>query len=97
MKRVLLIGLGVAVLIVAAALIAPSFIDCNKYKSEIAGPIERATGRSLAMNGDLSLVILPTPRLSASDVRLSAAGGTQDFLTLRSLEVQVALWPLLRN
>ena len=97
MKRVLLIGLGVAVLIVAAALIAPSFIDWNKYKSEIAGPIERATGRSLAMNGDLSLAILPTPRLSASDVRLSAAGGTQGFLTLRSLEVQVALWPLLRN
>lgn len=97
MKRVLLIALGVVVFVAAAALIAPSFIDWNKYKGEIAGPIERATGRSLAMNGDLSLTILPTPRLSASDVRLSVAGGTHDFLTLRSLEVQIALWPLLRG
>jgi len=96
-KRVLLIVVGIIVVAVAAAVIAPSFIDWNKYKSEIAGPIERATGRSLVMNGDLSLSVLPTPRVSASDVRLSTAGGDRDFLTLRSLEVQVALWPLLRG
>jgi uncharacterized protein involved in outer membrane biogenesis len=96
-KRVLLILAGLIVLLVAVALIAPSFIDWNKYKKEIAEPIERATGRTLAMNGDLSLSVLPTPRVSAADVRLSTAGGDADFLTLRALDVQVALWPLLRG
>ena len=97
MKRVLLILAGVAVLLVVVALIAPSFIDWNQYKREIAEPIERATGRTLAVNGDLSLSVLPTPRVSAADVRLSTAGGDADFLTLRALDVQVALWPLLRG
>ena len=60
-KRVLLIVAGLLVLLVAVAVVAPSFIDWNQYKSEIAGPIERATGRKLAMNGDLSLSVLPTP------------------------------------
>ena len=97
MKRVLLILVGLIVLVVAAALIAPSFIDWNQYKGEIAGPVERATGRTLVMSGDLSLSVLPTPRVSAADVRLSSAGGDDDFLTLRALDVQVALWPLLRG
>lgn len=97
MKRVLLILVGLIVLVVAAALVAPSFIDWNQYKGEIAGAVERATGRTLVMSGDLSLSVLPTPRVSAVGVRLSSAGGDDDFLTLRALDVQVALWPLLRG
>ena len=97
MKRVLLIFTGLLVLLVAVAVVAPSFIDWNQYKSEIAGPIERATGRKLTMNGDLSLSVLPTPRVSVADVHLSTPGGETDFLTLRALDVQVALWPLIRG
>ena len=97
MKRVLLIVVGLFVLLAAVAVVAPSFIDWNQYKSEIAGPIERATGRKLAMNGDLSLSVLPTPRVSVADVRLSTPGGDADFLTLRALDVQIALWPLIRG
>ncbi len=97
MKRLLVILVGLVIILVAAVLVAPSFIDWNQYKGEIAGPIEEATGRRLAMNGDLSLAVLPSPRVSAADVRLSGPSGGDDFVRLRSLEVQVAFWPLLRG
>ena len=97
MKRLLVIVVGLIVLLVAVAFVAPSFVDWKRYKSEIAGPIERATGRKLLMSGDLSLSVLPTPRVSVADVRLSTPSGEADFLILRALEVQVALWPLIRG
>ncbi len=97
MKRILIVVVGLLVLAGVAALVGPSFVDWNRYKAEIAGPIEQATGRRLAMNGDLSLAVLPSPRVSAADVRLSDLEGKEDFVRLRSLEVEVALWPLLRG
>jgi uncharacterized protein involved in outer membrane biogenesis len=51
--RKLLIGsAGLIVLLIAAALIAPSFIDWTGYKDRITAAIEDATGLSLAIDGD---------------------------------------------
>lgn len=99
MKRIL-IGLGcLVVLLIAAALIVPSFIDWNAYRSEIAREVERATGRPVTIEGDLSLRILPAPAFSAQSLSLgNLEGGSQPaMVTLDEVSVAVALMPLLRG
>jgi len=94
----LLTALGILVaLLVVAALVAPSFIDWNRYKGEVARRVEEATGRPLAIEGNVALAILPTPRLSMSGVRLASLPGSAspDLLRLKALEVHVAFASLL--
>ena len=95
MKKVLLGILGVVVVGLVAVLVAPSFIDWNQQKTRIAEQVFDATGERIAIEGDVSLALLPTPRLSAAGVRLAGPEGGPDRLTLKSLDLQVALAPLL--
>ena len=93
-----LIALGcLVVVLVAGALIAPSFIDWNKYKDPIQAEAERLTGRDVSVGGHLSFSILPSPALSADDVRIANIPGAkaEDFARLKALRVKVAFLPLL--
>lgn len=97
MKKVL-IGLAVVVvLVVAGVLAAPSFIDWNQYKGVIAREVEQATGRQLAIGGDLSLSILPRVALEVEDVRLASLPGARDeaLLSVDTVEVRVDAGALL--
>lgn len=96
MKKVLFGFVGVVALIVAGLLVAPGFIDWNQYKGEIAAQVRSATGRDLAINGDIRLAVLPSPRLSASEVSFANAPGAASphMARLKSIEVRVALGPL---
>ena len=65
MKK-LFLGVGVVfVALIGAVLIVPSFIDWNDYKPEIAAQAKKATGRSLSIEGDIRIAILPAPALVA--------------------------------
>ena len=83
--------------IVAALLIAPSFIDWNQYKGEITAQAKAFTGRDLAIDGDLKATILPAPAVVVEGLRLANAdgAGAADMVQLKSVEVRVALSPLL--
>lgn len=99
MKKVL-IGLGaLVVLAIAAVLVGPSFVDWNSYKPEIAQRVKEATGRTLAIDGDISLSILPSPTLAVEQVRFAniEGGSAADMATLDALDVRVALMPLVRG
>jgi len=89
----LLVGL------VAAVLVGPSFLDWNGQKARIASEISRFTGRPLTIAGDMSLTLLPTPRLTATDVRLANIDGasTPSMADVEELEIQIDFWPLLRG
>ncbi|HET6620918.1 MAG TPA: AsmA family protein [Dongiaceae bacterium] len=97
MRKVLWIVGGLIGLLIVAALVAPFFVDLNNYKAEIAQKAKEATGRDLAIDGDISLSILPTPGVTVHGVRFgNAPGGSQpDMATLESATVKVALLPLL--
>jgi uncharacterized protein involved in outer membrane biogenesis len=97
MKKVLWIVGGLIGLLLVAALAAPFFVDLNNYKAEIAAQAKKATGRDLAIDGDISLSILPTPGVVVHGIRFgNAPGGSQpDMATLESATVRVALLPLL--
>ena len=97
MKKVLWIVGGLIGLLIVVALAAPFFVDLNDYKAEIAAQAKKATGRDLAIDGDISLSILPTPGVVVHGIRFgNAPGGSQpDMATLDSATVKVALLPLL--
>lgn len=97
MKKLLVGVIILLVVVVAAALIGPSFINWNDHKAEIITAVRDATGRELAIDGDISLGILPAPALSARDVRLANLPGatSADMLTLKALEIRLALAPLI--
>lgn len=96
MKKLLYGLLAVIVLLVVAAVLAPSFIDWNRYKPGIVAAVQSATGRELSIEGPIDLALLPTPKLSVSDARLANLEGASepDMVRLDSLDVRVALMPL---
>lgn len=99
MTRVL-IGAAVAlIVVVGAALAAPSFIDWNQYRDQIATRVEEAVGRAVVIAGDVDFHLLPSPSLSASQVRIANPAGASSpaLLQLGSLEIRVAFAPLLRG
>ncbi|BBK38980.1 cell envelope biogenesis protein AsmA [Allostella sp. ATCC 35155] len=97
MRKILIGVAAVIVLLVAAALVVPSFLDWNRYKDRIAAEAEAATGRRLTIAGDVGLRVLPFPQLRVRDVRFANAPGAAvpDMVSLKALEVDVAFWPLL--
>ncbi len=97
MKYVLYGLLGLIVLAVAVVLVGPGLVDWNAHKTEIAAQFEKATGRALAIEGDINLQIIPTPSFSAADVRLAniPGGSAQDMARVKALQVRVELLPLL--
>ncbi len=97
MKKIL-IGLGAFfALVIAAVLIVPSFIDWSEYRVEIAQKVKEATGRDLLIGGDIVFSLVPSPILRLDDIRLSNApeGASEDMISVRQLDVRVALGPLL--
>ena len=97
MKKVLFGIVALIVLLIAAALIGPSFVDWNKYKPEIVAKVREATGRELAIGGNISLSVLPSPTLSVEDVSLANIPGATEprMASLKALDVRVAFGPLL--
>ena len=97
MKK-LLIGLAVVVVIVvAAAFIVPGLIPLDTYKTQLSEQVKSATGRDLAIDGDVQLTILPNLAVTAEGVRFSNApdGSAPEMATLESLRATVQLLPLL--
>ena len=98
MQRLLLWTMGaLAALLLAAVIVLPRLIDWNDYRDEIAAAAERATGRPVTIAGDVRLLLLPTPTLSAAAVRIGSPPGfsEQPFAEIKSLDARFAVLPLL--
>jgi len=94
----LLIGVTTVVIVLfATVLIAPTFINWNQYREEISAQARNPLGRELEIRGDIKIAILPSPALVINDVHLANVEGASsaDMVALKSLEVNVALAPLL--
>ena len=96
MKKLGIALVAVLVLLVAAVLIAPSFVDWNAHKERITTAVREATGRELTIRGDIDVTILPSPALRVEDVRLSniQGAGAPDMVRLNEARVSVAFGPL---
>lgn len=97
--KYVLIGVGavLALMSVAVAAFVATF-DPNAYKAEAAQAVKDATGRELAIAGDLELELFPWLALKAGRVELgNAAGFSGPFASLEGLEARVRVAPLLRG
>ncbi|HVM85327.1 MAG TPA: AsmA family protein, partial [Candidatus Binatia bacterium] len=97
-KLAYIIG-GIVILVIAAALIAPFFVNLNDYKGMIEAKAKDATGRDLKIEGSISLSLLPLPSVSVSGIKFgNAPGGTApNMAEIESATVKVALMPLLSH
>ena len=87
----------IIVVVIAALLIIPMFVDVQKYKPMIEEKIAQATGRSFSVGDDLNFSLFPWAGVSLSDLRLGNPSGfaEKDIAMVKSFEVRVKLLPLL--
>ncbi len=97
MKRVLIIVSALFVLVIAALLIGPGFVDWSQYKAQAQGQIRNMTGLEAEFGGDISLALLPAPHVLIEDVKVRApeGSGQEHLVMLDRLDVNIALAPLL--
>ena len=93
----LIICASLVVLVIAALLIAPAFIDIRDYKPQLEKKVTDATGRPFSVGDDLSLSLFPWAGISFSDLRLGNRPGfsEKELVTVKSFEVRVKLLPLI--
>ncbi len=86
-----------AVVIIAALLIIPQFVDVKKYKPVLENKVVEATGRSFSVGEDLKLSLFPWAGISFSDLQLGNTAGfaEKEFVKVKSFEVRVKLLPLI--
>jgi uncharacterized protein involved in outer membrane biogenesis len=92
------IGLAILLFLVLAGLVVgPQLVDLDRYKSPIALQLTRQLGRPVELVGRVRLSLLPSPTVTARDVRVANPSGAAvpDMVRLRAVEVKPALWPLL--
>jgi len=99
-KKVIKIIAGLAAVIIILALVAPAFISVDTYKNQIIAKVEAATGRTLTIDGKLSISFFPVAGITAENVTLSNPAGFEDknpLARLSSVTVEVAVLPLLNK
>ncbi|MDH5772401.1 MAG: AsmA family protein, partial [Rhodospirillaceae bacterium] len=96
-KKIVIGVFGLVVIILSAVLVVPHFINWNEYKSEIASQLKSATGRDISIAGEISMRIIPTPALTVGGITIANIAGAAhpEMVNLNTLQVRVALLPLL--
>ncbi|MGB5948492.1 MAG: AsmA family protein, partial [Parvibaculum sp.] len=87
------------VIVLGAALVAASFVDLGRFAPQIEAAAQKATGRSLRIEGPLHIGISLVPELVAEKVRFAnASWGTRpDMVTADRLGLKIAVLPLLKG
>jgi uncharacterized protein involved in outer membrane biogenesis len=98
LRKSLIVLSSVIVLLIAAALIVPHFIDINSYHDRIQATLEKKLGRPVSL-GRMSLSLFPPSfqvenAVIGEDKNFNTGRG---FATAEELAVSIKLWPLLRK
>src|SRR5690606_25520602 len=94
--RRLLFALGLIGLLAGVALAALLvLVDPNDYKSALQDAIHERFDRTLTIDGDIRLSVIPRLGLEVSGVSLSEPGSKQVFATVDTARAAVAWWPML--
>jgi|GEM_PF-706441 len=92
----ILVG-GLLLLSAALSVIVMIMFDPNDYKDEIAAAVTEQTGRTFAIEGDLSLKAFPCCGIALGPIALGNPAGfpESDFARVESAGVAIQVWPLL--
>lgn len=97
-KKILLGLVALVVLAIVGVVIVVNSIDFNQYRGEIAAQVQKATGRTLTIKGDLKASIFSlTPSIKVNDVTFANApwGSKPQMATIGTFGADVQLIPLL--
>ncbi len=96
-KWLLIIGGAFFVLIIAAVIIIPQFVDINKYKPMIEQKVAEATGRSFTLGDEMDLSVFPWVGVKLTDLHLGNPDGynQKDMVSVKNFEVRLKVMPLL--
>ena len=89
---------GLAVIVIAAAVFLVTTIDPNEHKDWIADKFHEETGRSISLDGPVALTLYPWLGLEASGVSITNTGefGAGPFANLDYIKLRIKSLPLLR-
>ncbi len=93
-------AIGLAILMftaLAALLLAPQFIDLERYRPQIAERISEWSGRPVTLGGPISLSLIPSPHVSVQDLIVANVPGARspEMVRVRRVDAAVSLLPLL--
>ena len=99
MKTFLKIIAGVVVLFIIAVVGFVYTFDANKYKDEITGLAESATGRPISIAGDMNISLYPWIGIKINDVTVENGPGfsKKTFATIGQFDVKIKIRPLLQK
>lgn len=89
----------IVILVIAGLIALPFIVDPNDYKQEISSQVEKATGRTLTLDGDIKLSVFPWIALELGPLTLSNAAGfkADSFAKVQAAEIRIKLMPLLKK
>jgi hypothetical protein len=96
-KKILQLLAVITALVLTVVLVIVLVVNPNDYKIQISQVVEKTTGRSLTIDGDISLTFFPWLGLKLTKVKLGNAPGfetTHEFASLNEAQVRVKLLPL---
>ncbi len=84
-------------IIVAALIIIPNFIDIQKYQPLIEEQVSKYTGRPFTIGKDIDFSLFPWAGVSFSDLHLGSHPNFEekDFISVKHFEVRIKLFPLI--
>ena len=96
-KWILIGGGAVLMLLIAAIVLVPLWVDVNQYKPQIEAKVQEATGRTFTIGGEIALSVFPWVGLSFSDLSLGSPAGFKEpeLVTVGDFEARVKLMPLI--
>ncbi|MBB4286047.1 AsmA family protein [Roseospira goensis] len=88
---------GLLVLLIIGVGVFIATLDVSQYRGQIAGAIEDATGRRVAIDGEMDLAIGLSPALVVEGVSIGNTDWASDptMVSVQRLEAQVEVLPLL--
>ena len=91
--------LGIVAVVAIAVVLLVTVVNPNRFKPFIVKAVYQSTGRTIALDGDISWKIYPNLGVNIKQVALSNPSGFSEsnFMTLNSADVSVGLIPLLSN
>ncbi len=97
LKWLLITGGICFVVLIAAIIIIPQFIDVQKYKPLIEQKVSNATGRSFTLGDEIDISIFPWVGLKLTDLHLGSGAGfdKKDMVSVKEFEVRLKVMPLL--
>lgn len=98
MKRKILIGVAIVVVVLIGAIVAvPYLVPVGWVKDQVVAGVNSATGRDLQIKGPIKVNALPTLAVELQDVAFSNAAGAKhkEMATLKSLQVALKWLPLI--